>query len=66
MNLVFILPGGFLFMGLFALIEGLIYHTKPHLKSQFAYKGLISEGIILILGALAFGWYSYYKLGGWG
>ena len=65
MNLLYILPGIFLLIGLFALIEGLVYHINPHLKDQFAYKGLISEGIILITGALLGGWYIYYRLGGW-
>ena len=66
MNLIFILPGIFLFIGLFALIEGLFYHFNPKYIGKFAYTGLILEGILLILGALAFGWYIYYRLGGWG
>ncbi|MCK5613503.1 hypothetical protein KAR91_67155 [Candidatus Pacearchaeota archaeon] len=65
MNLVFIPLGIILLIGLFALIEGLIYYIRPHLRGQFAYKGLILEGILLILGALAFGWYIYYRLGRW-
>ncbi len=66
MHLIFILPGIFLITGLFALIEGIIHHVNPNLKGQYAYKGLILEGTILIISGLAFGWYVYYVLGGWG
>lgn len=66
MNLIFILPGIVLITGLFAVIEGLVYHCNPHLRGKFAYTGLISEGITLISGALAGGWWLYYKLEGWG
>ena len=66
MNVIFALPGITLIIGLFALFEGLVYHCNPKLIVKFAYKGLISEGIILILGSLAFGWWLYYKLAGWG
>ena len=66
MNIIFALPGVVLIIGLFALIEGLFYHCNPKYITKFAYKGLISEGIILILGSLLFGGWVYYKLEGWG
>ena len=66
MNVIFALPGIVLLIGLFALFEGLIYHCNTQLIAKYAYKGLVSEGIILILGSLAFGGWFYYKLEGWG
>ena len=66
MNLIFILPGITLIIGLFALIEGFVHHSNPHLKGLYRRIGLLSEGIILILGSLAFSGGFYYKLGGWG